>query len=155
MNTKKWLSCLMVATSSFYLVALHEAAALHLTGPQFNSGGHSYNTYQIVAPQPIDSAEDNTLEQSATVSNQQIQLSLAIPLDLNSAQSAYHYQVTVEGSPVSGFFVSASPGTDGTTLVLTLPEGSFAAGDAIGVSWNGLKNVAGQSVSGSVDLIAQ
>ena len=44
----------------------------------------------------------------------------------------------------AGFLVAATPSTDGTTLVLTLPKGSFVAGDAIEVSWSGLKNSAGQ-----------
>jgi hypothetical protein len=104
----------------------------------------------------VDAVEDNASDQAAIAAKQQIQLSLATSLDLSSAVAASHYVVTVNGgSPVSYLRVSATPSTDGTSLVLRLPTRSFVAGNAIQVNWNGLKNSKGQLLSGQVDLIAQ
>jgi hypothetical protein len=103
----------------------------------------------------VDSAEDNDPDQLAIAASQQIRLNLETSLDLNSARSTYHYQVAVNGSPVQGVLAAASQNADGTALVLTLPKGSFVSGDAIEVSWSGLKNAAGQLLSGNVDLTAE
>ena len=65
------------------------------------------------------------------------------------------YAVTVKRNPVPGARVAASPGTDGTVLVLTLPAKSFVAGDAIVVNWTALTTAKGQPLSGHVDLIAE
>ena len=103
----------------------------------------------------VDSVEDNASDQAAIAAKQQIQLSLAASLDLSSAVTASNYVVTVNGSTVSYLQVSATPNTDGTTLVLRLPARSFVAGNTIQVNWNGLKNSKGQLLSGHLDLIAQ
>jgi hypothetical protein len=103
----------------------------------------------------VDTAEDNASDQVAIAAKQQIQLSLATSLDLRSAVIASNYVVTVSGSRVAYLRVSATPSADGTTLVLRLPTRSFVAGDAIQVTWNGLKDSKGQLLSGQVDLIAE
>jgi hypothetical protein len=103
----------------------------------------------------VDSVEDNASDQSAIASTQEVHLNLATSLDQRSAADASRYAVTVKGSPVLGARVAASPGTDGTALVLTLPAKSFVPGDAITVNWTALKTAKGQPLSGHVDLITE
>jgi hypothetical protein len=117
---------------------------------------HSENTRPAQFWGPlVGSLEDNSLGQTASSSTQQIHLNFATSLIPNLAGTDSYYQVMVNGSRVSGQRVTVLPGTQGTTVVLTLGGGSFVAGDAIDVNWNGLRNTAGHPVSGHVELTAQ
>jgi hypothetical protein len=104
---------------------------------------------------PTDAVEDNASDQSAMVSAQQIHLTFATSLDQRSAQDPERYSVTVNGAAASVALVAAQPSAGSTTVVLTLAPQSLAVGKAVQVNWEGLKNAAGKTLSGHVDLVAE
>jgi hypothetical protein len=104
---------------------------------------------------PTDTVEDNASDQSAMASTQQINLSFATSLNQGSAQDAQRYSVMVNGAAASVAQVAAQPSAGNTTVVLTLAPQSLAVGNAVEVNWEGLKNAAGKTLSGHVDLVAE
>jgi hypothetical protein len=104
---------------------------------------------------PTDTVEGNASDQSAMALTQQINLNFATSLDQRSAQDPERYSVMVNGAAAPVARVAAQPSAGDTTVVLTLAPGSLAVGKAVQVNWEGLKNAAGKTLSGHVDLVAE
>ncbi|MFO1433550.1 MAG: hypothetical protein U1F76_26215 [Candidatus Competibacteraceae bacterium] len=100
--------------------------------------------------------EDNSALQVARSAQQQIELHLATALNPATATLPQLYTVQVNNIRVEvRQVVVAKQNPKETTLLLTLPTGTFKAGDAVTVAWERVENAQGQPLVGQVNLIAQ
>jgi hypothetical protein len=81
-----------------------------------------------------------------------VQLRFWAALDVDSAQDALSYQVTINGQVVK--LEGAAYDTATRTVTLALPEGALRAGDDVQVSWQQLKATGGQALAGTTQVLA-
>ncbi len=83
---------------------------------------------------------------SAQVSTQNVQLTFGGALDVANAADPGHYAIEVNHTTVGVERASYDSGVD--TLTLHLPAGTLRPGDQVAVSWHGLLDEKGHSLSG-------